>query len=201
MLRAFTSRLSYSNVVATLALFIALGGVGYAAATLPENSVGAPQLKKNAVTGSKVRNSSLTGSDIKNKSLTAADFIGSVQGPQGPAGPAGNTGAKGDAGAKGDTGPAGATNVVARRKSLGALPAGQFTNDFALCQPGERATGGGGGFDGNGGNEIIQQSFPVLASGAQAQDGDTPVGWRVFIKNANAFALSNTHIYVVCARP
>lgn len=87
MLRAFTSRLSYSNVVATLALFIALGGVGYAAATLPENSVGAPQLKKNAVTGSKVRNSSLTGSDVKDRSLSAKDFRGSVQGPKGDPGP------------------------------------------------------------------------------------------------------------------
>lgn len=193
--------LTYANTMATVAVFIALGGASYAAVTLPKNSVGGAQIKRNAVTGAKVRNSSLTGGDVKNRSLTAADFKGSVRGPQGPAGPTGGTGAKGDTGVKGDRGPAGATNVVVRRKSAGALPAGAFTNDFALCQPGERATGGGGGFDANGGNEIIQQSYPVLATGQRTEDGDTPVGWRVFIKNANAFALTQTYVYVVCAQP
>jgi hypothetical protein len=84
-----------------MALFTALGGVSYAAVTLPKNSVGSKQIKPNAVKGSKVKNSSLTGADIKNKSLTAADFNGSVQGPQGPAG------TQGTQGPKGDTGPAG----------------------------------------------------------------------------------------------
>ncbi len=208
MLRGIRPYLSFANVVSVTALFIALGGVSYAAIKLPKNSVGNAQIKKNAVTGSKVKNSSLTGSDVKNSSLTGsdvkdgslttADFRGSVQGPQGPAGP---QGAKGDTGAKGDPGSAGATSVVVRRKSLGALAANTFTNDFALCQAGERATGGGGGFQGNGGNEIIQQSYPILANGAAAQDGETPVGWRVFIKNANASPLPDTYIYVVCASP
>jgi len=36
-------------VVACLALTVALGGVSYAAAVLPKNSVGTAQLKKNAV--------------------------------------------------------------------------------------------------------------------------------------------------------
>lgn len=37
-------------VLSLLALFVALGGTTYAAATLPKNSVGTKQLKKNAVT-------------------------------------------------------------------------------------------------------------------------------------------------------
>jgi hypothetical protein len=96
MLRRVRSRLTYANVVASLALFIALGGVSYAAIKLPKNSVGSAQIKSNAVTGAKV----------KNRSLTAADFKGSVAGPAGLAGPAGSTGAPG---AKGDTGATGAT--------------------------------------------------------------------------------------------
>lgn len=55
MLRKIRSRLTYSNVVASMALFIALGGVSYAAVTLPKNSVGSSQVKKNAITGSKVK--------------------------------------------------------------------------------------------------------------------------------------------------
>ncbi len=104
MLRGIHSRLSYANVMSTLGVFIALGGVGYAAVQLPTNSVGPAQIKKNAVTGSKVRNSSLTGADVRNGSLTAKDFSGSVQGAQGSAGPKGE---QGPAGPKGEQGPAG----------------------------------------------------------------------------------------------
>ncbi|MFN8215967.1 MAG: hypothetical protein U0R71_05165 [Solirubrobacterales bacterium] len=62
-------KLTYANVVATLALFLALGGAAYAAATLPKNSVGRAQLKPGAVTSSKVKNGSLTGADVKAGSL------------------------------------------------------------------------------------------------------------------------------------
>jgi hypothetical protein len=48
--RAIIDRLSYANVAATIALFISLGGVSYAAIVLPANSVGARQLKEGAVT-------------------------------------------------------------------------------------------------------------------------------------------------------
>lgn len=48
------SRLSYSNVVATLALFVALGGASYAATTLAPNSVGTAQLRRGAVSASKL---------------------------------------------------------------------------------------------------------------------------------------------------
>jgi hypothetical protein len=50
------SRLSYANVTATLALFVALGGRAYAAAT---------------ISGADVVDESLTGADIKGKSATS----------------------------------------------------------------------------------------------------------------------------------
>lgn len=43
-------RTSYANIVATLALFVALGGSSYAALTLPSHSVGTPQLRNGSVT-------------------------------------------------------------------------------------------------------------------------------------------------------
>ena len=43
------SRLSYANVVATVALFIALGGSSYAALKLPRNSVGSAQIRNGSV--------------------------------------------------------------------------------------------------------------------------------------------------------
>jgi hypothetical protein len=57
-------RPTYANVVATLALFIALGGAAYAATQLPRNSVGVKQLKKNAVTTPKIKNGAVTGAKI-----------------------------------------------------------------------------------------------------------------------------------------
>lgn len=63
-------KLTYANVVATLALFIAVGGASaFAAGQLGKNSVGPKQLRKNAVTGAKVKNHSLTGNDIRLSSL------------------------------------------------------------------------------------------------------------------------------------
>jgi hypothetical protein len=43
------SRLTFSNVVSCIALFVALGGVSYAAITIPANSVGSAQLKNGQV--------------------------------------------------------------------------------------------------------------------------------------------------------
>jgi hypothetical protein len=47
--KALFDRLSYANVIATLALFAALGGASYAAIVLPANSVGPRQLRRGAV--------------------------------------------------------------------------------------------------------------------------------------------------------
>ena len=71
MLRSIASRLTYGNVVATLALFIALGGVGYAATQLPADSVGNDQLKNDAVTGANVRNGSLGIVDLSSSAQSA----------------------------------------------------------------------------------------------------------------------------------
>jgi hypothetical protein len=44
MLARVRGRLTYANVIASLALFVALGGTGYAALRLPRNSVGPAQM-------------------------------------------------------------------------------------------------------------------------------------------------------------
>jgi hypothetical protein len=86
------SHLTYANVMASIAVFIAMGGGAYAL-SLPKNSVGAKQVKRNAVGASEIRAGAVRTSEVKNGSLLAADFgAGQLpvgpQGPQGPAGPA-----------------------------------------------------------------------------------------------------------------
>jgi hypothetical protein len=65
-------RLTYANVMATVAVFIALGGGAYAATQVKKNSVGTKQLKNNAVTGAKVKDGSLSAIDISG-SVSSAD--------------------------------------------------------------------------------------------------------------------------------
>lgn len=64
--------LSFANVIACLALFVALGGASYAAFKLPKNSVGTKQLKRNAVTAAKLRNGAVTGAKIADKAITGS---------------------------------------------------------------------------------------------------------------------------------
>lgn len=73
-MKTLANKLSYANVVATLALFIALGGVSWAAVKLPKNSVGSAQIKKNAITSAKIKKNAITGTKIKNGSLTGGDI-------------------------------------------------------------------------------------------------------------------------------
>jgi hypothetical protein len=48
MLARVRGRLTYANVIASLALFVALGGTGYAALRPPRNSVGPAQMSVRA---------------------------------------------------------------------------------------------------------------------------------------------------------
>ncbi len=58
------SHLTYANIVASLALFLALGGVGYAAAT-----IGSGQIKNNSVRSKDIRNKTVAGKDVKDNAL------------------------------------------------------------------------------------------------------------------------------------
>jgi hypothetical protein len=60
------SLLTYSNVMATVAVFIALGGTSYAVAT---NSISSRQVKNNSIRGVDIRDDSVTGKDIRESSL------------------------------------------------------------------------------------------------------------------------------------
>jgi hypothetical protein len=92
--------LTYANVMATVAVFLALGGGAYAALKLPKNSVGSKQIKAGAVNSSKVANRSLLARDFKAGQL-----------PAGPQGPKGDTGAPGQQGQQGQQGLQGATGA------------------------------------------------------------------------------------------
>src|SRR5215213_5335776 len=92
-------RLTYANVIATLALFLALNVGAYAAIRIPANSIGSAQLKNKAVTPKKV-------------SPAALKLF---------------KGAKGSKGAKGLPGPAGARGPGGTAVAFAAVGAGGTT--------------------------------------------------------------------------
>ncbi len=65
-------RLTYANVMATIAVFIALGGSSYAALRLPGNSVGTAQLRAGAVNTPKLRNGAVTSIKLGDGAVTSA---------------------------------------------------------------------------------------------------------------------------------
>lgn len=94
------------QLVGYLALFVALGGVSYAAVTLPANSVGSKQIKAKGVKAADLAANAVSSVKVKNRSLRAADFKAG-QLPAGPRGPGGAAGAGGPAGRVGEQGPQG----------------------------------------------------------------------------------------------
>jgi hypothetical protein len=70
-------RPSPALVISLIALFVALGGTGYAAAT---GSIDGREIKNSTIKSKDVKNSSLTGTDVKNNSLTGKDITESKLG-------------------------------------------------------------------------------------------------------------------------
>jgi hypothetical protein len=196
-------RLSFANVVSCIALFVALGGVGYAATQLPKNSVGTQQLKRGAVTGAKVRDGS----------LGAADLGGQL--PAGPRGPQGFIGPTGDRGPQGDPGPPGESvaetlHVVTRYGPTTTLQEGSGSGSYAACQAGELLTGGGYEFEGIPPEEkfrlrLMRPSLKVPSGGKAGMfffpppaDGEPATGWLVAMENRGA-ATFEFRSYALCA--
>jgi hypothetical protein len=110
------ARLTFANVIAVLALFVALGGGSYAALQVPKASVGTKQLKRNAVTSPKVKPGSLLVSDFRASQRSA---LRGPAGPEGPTGARGLEGPRGATGPEGPQGPRGATGLEGPRGPTG----------------------------------------------------------------------------------
>jgi hypothetical protein len=126
-------RPSPALVVACLALAVALGGTGYAAISLPANSVGTKQLKNNAVVAAKVKAHTLLRMHFKTGQIP--------RGERGATGLPGAAGAKGDKGDRGDKGDKGdpATRLFAtvrRQASGGGVEVGPHSGfDTSVARP------------------------------------------------------------------
>jgi hypothetical protein len=109
-MEALRRRLSYANVMASVAVFVSLGGGAYAAVSLPRNSVGEDQLRRGAVTKSRIAHDSVGQSELRDGSVTKSaltDWVwrqvrrGGSDGRDGPVGPEGPPGPPGPSGPAG----------------------------------------------------------------------------------------------------
>lgn len=80
--------------MASVAVFVAIGGTSYAAMALPRNSVGAEQIRPRAVGSDELRSGAVRSRAIRNGAIRVDDLAGSTkrslagaQGPPGPPGP------------------------------------------------------------------------------------------------------------------
>jgi hypothetical protein len=184
-------RLSYANLTATLALFLALGGTSYAALQITGSNV-----KNGTLTGSDIKNESLKSGDVDNGSLLAKDF----KSGQLPAGPAGPQGPEGPQGIQGPQGPAGATNVITRRVNAVVLNNGN-ENRQVNCEAGERVVGGGAGITGAFSTDAaIFTNEPREADGTEPEDGEVATGWGAVGVNATGVP-QVMNVHVLCASP
>jgi hypothetical protein len=63
-------RLTYANVISTIALMLALGGTSYAAINLPNNSVTSKKIKDGAVHTSDLANNAVSSGKLANNAVT-----------------------------------------------------------------------------------------------------------------------------------
>jgi hypothetical protein len=64
-LRTIRCKLTYANVMSTIAVFLLLGGgAALAASKLGKNTVGTKQIKNQAVTAAKIKKGAITGTNV-----------------------------------------------------------------------------------------------------------------------------------------
>jgi hypothetical protein len=174
------SRLSYANVMATIAVFIALGGGAYAAIKIPKKSVGTKQLKANAVTPAKLADGAVTGAKLAGGAVTGPKIAGGQV----------------------------VKDIIIREVVDDNVGNNAFSIQRPACQAGETAIAGGGGFTVLSGrnysnNDIetdIRTFAPLDASDQAATAGSTSaVKWLVSAQNLSG-AARDFHSYVVCAK-
>lgn len=158
-------------VVACIALFVSLGGVGYAAAT-----IGTSDIKNGAVTGKKIKNRTITKKDISKATVSL------LKGATGARGPQGAQGLQGSAGAPGISG-------VERFEEIVNASSGTAKTAIADCPAGQEAIGGGVRVFAAEGLAFVDESIP---------NGTT--GWYGEVHTVNNVAQNfGLRVWVVCA--
>ena len=183
--------LTYANVMATAAVFIALGGSSYAAVQLSKDSVRSKHIKNGQVKGPDLATNAVNTRSVKNGSLLSSDF----KAGQAPAG------ARGDRGLTGLTGTSGVSGYVicgpGPCDSFGTYTMTTNPNTTAegavYCPAGKRALGGGPSFNSDPAATFVTRSGPT-------ESGAGLSGWSVQVRTGgNGMTAGLVSVRVICA--
>jgi hypothetical protein len=152
------ARITYANVMATIAVFVALGGTSYAV-----KRIGSKEIADNSIRTRDIHDRTLLRKDFK-----AGQLLRGRRGPRGARGRTGRTGKTGKTGARGRTGAAGLSGVTTVTADS-PLDSNNKTAT-AQCPSGKRAVGGG----------ATLKSGPAdkIALAVSAPDGNPATGWK-----------------------
>jgi hypothetical protein len=180
--------------MATVAVFVALGGSSYAAVSLAKNSVGSRQIRNGQVKKSDLARNAVTSAKVKNGSLLAADFKAGqlVAGTRGATGPKGDTGPQGVPGADGSKlQAANIRTVVGPTETVPAMTSSTVgaKDAFASCAAGETVIGGG----------FIRGDFNEAFASISSPDPNNPGRWFVRILNYSVSTV-NVQATAICVK-
>jgi hypothetical protein len=178
MRRMLHSRPSAALVLSFIALFVALGGVGYSAAR-----INGKVLKNRSVAGAKLKRNTVRGTEVKESTLGTVPSAQTAQSAQ-----TALTADKADVAATALTVATASTIAPVRQVhafSTLTNAANQYRTATANCAGGEKAISGGGGW-------VLTNSTTPTGIDAQVmgsrpepptESNDDTTGWRVYGRN------------------
>jgi hypothetical protein len=201
VMQRIRGRLTFASVTSLMAIFVALGGTGYAAITLPSNSVGPRQIKTNGVGGAEIRKNAVRSGEVKNGALRAVDFRTGTfpPGPRGPQGIQGIQGIQGERGTFSDI-------TVQFEQAAADLADGASQSYNAFCPSGQIGIGGGfrGDFDDSEATNV-GSSRPAMTPGNTEPplDNGSFTGWRITVLNVAGGVMAGIRpeVWAVCVTP
>jgi hypothetical protein len=179
-------RLTYANVVSTLALVLALGGGALAAASSNPGSDGVIHGCYQPKKGN-LRVIASGKACLRRERAVSWN----QRGPQGVQGLRGLGGTDGANGTNGTNGIDAATNAVVRTAAPATVPAGSFGNATATCNPGERPIAGG--------VNLSAGTATITDDTVQGPNGGAPTSW--FGQALGGATGDTLHVSVVCVSP
>ncbi len=201
--RGWRRRPSPALVVATLALFVALGGTTYAATTINgssivNKSITSAKLKNQSVGTAQLKDFGVQRRDIQNGAVTVSKLAtGSVTGTKIVSGAVGSAAIANNSVARGDLQPAARVPAVVVRTSTitGVLP-GALGEAVATCNSGETLIAGGAGI-----TSAPAPGIEILANRPEPQtSGSAPTRWQGILNNGSAGTVTFT-AHAICALP
>jgi hypothetical protein len=175
-------RPSPALVISVIALFVALGGVGYAAATIgtqdiKNGAVTSKKLHRAAVASKKIRKGAVRGAKVKDNSLGGLDINESSLGVVPNANHASTADNASNASNADQLG-----NVTVQRTDF-TVANGTDNGVTVTCAPGQQALAGGVRNDNADTDGYVEISRPVSDATEGPTDGQTFDGWRAFVYN------------------